>query len=118
MSENILRLRQKWQDAVNTHSTSEVMECYHDNAVFKGTVNGQFSSDNQDIRNYFEAIFKKHVSVRFIGMPKIRQFGDTYIDYGDYEFCVDHQALRAKYAFTYLDGETPKIISHLSYKIM
>ncbi len=114
----VLKLRQKWQDSVNAHSIGDVMECYDREAVFKGTVNGQFSPNNEGIRDYFEVIFKKHVSVRFIGMPKIRQFGDTYIDYGDYEFCVDRKVLRAKYAFTYLDGDTPKIISHLSYKII
>ena len=116
MTSQILVLRQRWQDSVNSHDINRVLECYNPEAIFKGTVNADFTTSRDHIRVYFENIFKRNVSVRFIGAPKLKQFGDVYIDYGDYEFCIDRKVLRAKYTFSYTGSETPRIICHTSYK--
>ena len=112
----ILVLRRKWEDSVNSHSISDILKCYEDEAIFKGTISNQFTTRKQDIRQYFENIISKNVSVRFIGTPTVKKIGGTYMDYGNYEFCVDHQTVRAKFCFVYTDSSNPKISSHISFK--
>lgn len=118
MSSQSLLLRQRWQDGVNAHDINKVLECYTSDAIFKGTVNTHFTEEKDHIRRYFDNIFKRNVSVRFIGTPRIKQFASICIDYGDYEFCIDGNTLRAKYTFVYNIASHPQIISHLSYKIL
>lgn len=115
-NEKILLLRKKWSDSLNSQNIAGIMECYDDNAIFKGTMNGRFTANREDIRNYFESMISKKATVRFIGNPKIKQFDKAYIEYGEYEFCVNNQTLYAKYSFTYILNKRPYIISHVSYK--
>lgn len=118
MTTSILMCRRRWENSVNGHNLSEVLRCYDTNAIFKGTMNTQFTAKRDDIRAYFENIFAKNVSVRFIGTPKIQRFGEVFIDFGDYEFCIDGKPLKAKYSFVYTNPERPRIVSHISYKSM
>ena len=118
MTSRILMIRKKWEDSVNFHDLNGVMRCYDTKAIFKGTMNTQFTVKHDDIRAYFENIFAKNVSVKFIGTPKIQRFGQVFIDYGDYEFCVDGKTVKAKYSVVYTNPENPCIVSHVSYKSM
>ena len=99
MLPEVLKLRQKCQDAVNSHDLSCVLGGYDTNAVFKGTMNAQFADSTDSVSAYFKKIFADDVSVVFIGTPTIRQFDNLYIDYGVYEFHMKGKTVLANYTF-------------------
>lgn len=114
----IIQARKLWTESVHTHNLYNVMQCYHKNHVFKGTLNAGITTSTQETEFYFEKLFKFNPTVTFI-KSDIMSLNDVYIDYGTYSFNLsDSGTIYANYQFTYkMINSSPKIISHFSCKI-
>ena len=114
----IVSARKKWVDALHTRNIYSVMQCYHKNHIFKGTMNRIVTDRPVDTKIYFETFLKKEPIVTFV-RSDIKRVNNTFVDYGTYTFQTkDDGFIYANYQFIYTtEGLEPKIVSHFSSKI-
>ena len=113
-----LRLRRKWIDALHNRNLYNILDCYHKNHTFKGTLSKKVTYNKDGLRGYFEHLLEMKPNVTFI-KSELKKIGDMYFDSGTYVFTFpSSKQLDANYQFVYkMEGKEPKIVSHFSSSI-
>jgi len=111
----IIAARQKWINAISNRNMYNLLDCYHKNHIFKGTVVKKVTYTEHELKNYFNNLLEKNPSVTFI-KSDLRKIDNLYFDSGSYVFSSPYmEQLNANYQFIYkLENGEPKIISHFS----
>ena len=113
----IVKARNLWIESLHTGNLYGIMNCYHNQHTFKGTLNTKVTERKEDTEMYFQQLFNLNPKVVFV-KSDIMKMGGTYMDYGTYMFDLNSNYVYATYQFTYkMVGDEPKIISHFSCKI-
>lgn len=126
MHKNILLLRNKWCRAVINKNVKEVLACYANNALFKGTLRDEPVQGKKEIKKYFNDFVHKVKDIKFSNTNYIYKKDELYTEMGTYTFFLkengyDKKKIVANYQFIYevQNNQEIKIISHfssLSYK--
>jgi hypothetical protein len=114
----VLRARKKWLDALNTGNMYNILDCYHVNHTFKGTLAKKVTYNRDGIKFYFLNLLQMKPRVTFI-KSEIKKIDSMYFESGTYAFTFpDNKMINANYQFIYKedDGEL-KIVSHFSAAI-
>lgn len=108
-----------WGHSLKTNSVINIISHYDYNAMLWGTFADDLSKDKLSVENYFKHLLKnKNLSVEF-GNYETRQYGDIFIQSGDYEFSFDKKnnkiRIPARYSFVCKkDKNSWKIVEHHS----
>jgi len=114
----VLSTRKKWLDAIHNRNLYNILDCYHKNNTFKGTLSKKVTYNMDGLRSYFGNLLQMKPSVTFI-KSDLKKIGDLYFDSGIYVFTFSSsKQLSANYQFVYRikNGES-KIVSHFSSSI-
>lgn len=114
----VLRTRKKWSDALNNGNMYNILDCYHANHIFKGTLAKKVTYSRDAIKTYFLNLLQMKPRVTFI-KSDIKKIDSLYFETGSYVFTFpDNKMLNANYQFIYKeDDEGLKIVSHFSATI-
>jgi len=113
---NFLR---EWGLSLETKSTFNVVSHYDYNALLWGTFAQELSTTKRSVEQYFEHLLKnKNLKVTF-GDYETRQYGDIFIQSGEYEFSFYRREnpviIPARYSFVCKkDRNSWKIVEHHS----
>lgn len=108
-----------WGHALKTNSVFNIIAHYDYDALLWGTFADDLSKDKKSVEKYFEHLLKnKNLKVEF-GDYETRQYGDIFIQSGDYEFSFDKKnslvKVPARYSFVCKkDKNSWKIVEHHS----
>lgn len=108
-----------WGHALKTNSVFNIIAYYDYDALLWGTFADDLSKDKKSVEKYFEHLLKnKKLKVEF-GDYETRQYGDIFIQSGDYEFSFDKKnslvKVPARYSFVCKkDKNSWKIVEHHS----
>ena len=113
-----MRLRRKWIDAVHSRTLYNILDCYHKNHTFKGTLSKKVTYNKDSLRGYFEHLLEMKPNVTFI-KSEMKKIDDMYFDSGTYVFTFpSSKQIDANYQFVYrMEEGEPKIVSHFSCSI-
>jgi MFS superfamily sulfate permease-like transporter len=109
----------EWGNALKSNSVFNITSYYDYDALLWGTFADDLSKNKKSVERYFEHLFKnKNLSVEF-GDYETRQYGDIFIQSGDYVFSFDkrneHIKVPARYSFVCKkDRNSWKIVEHHS----
>lgn len=108
-----------WGHSLKTNSVFNIISHYDYDALLWGTFADDLSKDKKSVEKYFEHLLKnKNLKVEF-GDYETRQYGDIFIQSGDYEFSFDKKntliKVPARYSFVCKkDKNSWKIVEHHS----
>ncbi|MCX6195806.1 MAG: SulP family inorganic anion transporter [Flavobacteriia bacterium] len=108
-----------WGHSLEVNSVLNVILHYDYDALLWGTFADDLSKDKKSVERYFEHLLKnKNLKVEF-GDYETRQYGDIFIQSGDYEFSFDKKnatvKIPARYSFVCKkDRNSWKIVEHHS----
>jgi len=114
----IVAARRKWIDALHNKNMYNILDCYHKNHTFKGTLSRKVTYSKNDIDGYFSNLLEMKPSVTFI-KSDLKKIDNLYIDSGTYVFTFpSSKQLNANYQFVYkIEDNEAKIVSHFSSSI-
>lgn len=108
-----------WGLSLKTNSVFNIISHYDHDALLWGTFADDLSKDKKSVEKYFEHLLKnKNLRVEF-GNYETRQYGDVFIQSGDYEFSFDKKnavvKVPARYSFVCKkDNNSWRIVEHHS----
>jgi len=114
----IVAARKKWLDAINTRNMYNIMDCYHKNHIFKGTLSRKVTYTENELKKYFERLLEMKPKVVFV-KSDLKNIDGIYFDSGTYVFTFpSNKQINANYQFVYkVVGTEVKLISHFSSSI-
>lgn len=108
-----------WGESLQSNSIFNVISHYDYDALLWGTFAEELGKDKKSVEHYFEHLLRnKNLKVEF-GSYETRQYGDIFIQSGDYEFSFDRRNSRitvpARFSFVCKkDRNSWKIVEHHS----
>ena len=114
----IVAARRKWIQALHYRNMYNMLDCYHKNHTFKGTLVRKVTYSKNDLDDYFTNLFQLRPSVTFV-KSDVKKIDGLYFDSGTYVFTFPlTKQVDANYQFVYKveEGEA-KIVSHFSSSI-
>lgn len=85
--QEVRQLFEKWNDALKTLNTGEVLKLYAPDAILLPTLSARVRHNHEEIGDYFELFLKMSPTSR-IFEENIRTFGEVAINSGIYIFTV------------------------------
>jgi|TARA_R110000772_G_scaffold28741_3_gene72301 hypothetical protein len=114
----IVAARRKWIQALHNKNMYNILDCYHKNHTFKGTLARKVTYSKNDLNDYFSNLIQMKPSVTFM-KSDVKKIDGLYFDSGTYAFTFpSSKQINANYQFVYKveEGEV-KIVSHYSSSI-
>jgi hypothetical protein len=114
----IVAARRKWIQALHNKNMYNLLDCYHKNHTFKGTLAKKVTYSQNDLSGYFSNLMQMKPSVTFV-KSDLKKIGGLYFDSGTYSFTFPSSKQKnANYQFVYkVEGGEAKIVSHFSSSI-
>lgn len=107
-----IKTKELWSFSLKRALYKDILDCYDENFIFKGTYNNKATTDKYDLSKYFKSFSQRVHDVTFfknnINMVKNNMVFDT----GRYNFKSDNGIIKAQYFMVFDDKG--KIIIHYS----
>jgi uncharacterized protein (TIGR02246 family) len=116
--QEVQKLFRKWNDALKTLNTGEVLKLYSPDAILLPTLSGRVRHNHEEIGDYFDLFLKMSPTSR-IFEENIRIFDEVAINSGIYVFTVIQMGksveMPVRFTFVYKKfGEGWLIVEHHS----
>lgn len=107
-----LKTKEIWASCLKNKSFDEMIKCYAENFIFRGTFNKKPTSSKQDLSKYFKNLLKNVESVTFYKNHTYMTHNKIFFDMGRYNFKTTKGIIQAQYLMAF--DEKGKIIIHHS----
>lgn len=106
------KTKELWAFSLKRGIIKDILSCYDENFIFKGTYNKKATTDKYDLSKYFKGFSREVNDVTFFknNMNLVRN--NMVFDTGRYNFKIDEGIVKAQYLIVFDDKG--KIIIHYS----
>ena len=106
------KTKEMWGFSLKRGIYKDILNCYSDKFIFKGTYNKKATTDKYDLSKYFKNFSRKVTDVTFFKNNLNMVRNNMVFDTGRYNFKSDNGIIKANYFMVFDDKG--KIIIHYS----